>query len=158
MHIVTTYKFAPTTCIAVHTDTVLALAAVAEANAQLMAAQGLANCTWALSKLVPTYNVASSCLDVLAVHTLEQLDEMQPQHLSNVLLAWAHLEQCVPTVLTVLLTRLRVPLLHSLTFLYSIPESVDMERYGQAVMQAAPIMQVQHFTNILWVRVGITIM
>lgn len=28
-----------------------------------------------------------------------------------------------------------------------------MERYGQAVMQAAPSMRVQHYTNILWVRV-----
>lgn len=77
------------------TDTVLAVAAMAEANAALMQPQGLANCTWALSKLVPTYRVAASCIDTLAVHIMNKLEDMQPQHLSNVLLAWGHLEQYV---------------------------------------------------------------
>lgn len=75
----------------------LAVTSLVEANAGLMMAQGLANCTWALSKLVPTYKAAASCLDTLAVHIMDKLDAMQPQHLSNVMLAWGHLEQCVLT-------------------------------------------------------------
>ncbi len=39
----------------------------------------------------------------------------------------------------------------SYTSYHRIPDCVDMERYGQFIMMAAPRMLVQHFTNTLWV-------
>ncbi len=77
------------------TDTVAPIARLAAANAHLMRTQGLSNCTWALSKLVDHYDDVGDCLDVLATYVMENIQDMEPQHLSNVVLAWGHLERCV---------------------------------------------------------------